>query len=113
MEAAQLPPCGADESYLEHPGDRPGALRDHLVPAGDQFVTGQLHDRADTMGGLRWDRGCGGDSFVVPSESEATRRHALESSSQEIPVDEPHVRRSLPDLLDLRSTGHIGSALIR
>src|SRR5712691_2948226 len=58
------------ESHLEHRWRDPGALRDHLVPARDQCVARQLHDRTDSMGGLRRDRSRGGDCPVTGCESE-------------------------------------------
>src|SRR5262249_34302941 len=57
-------------------------LRPDLVPARHQRAAGQLHDRTNSMGGVRRDRGHSGNCAVVSGQPARAHRQALAHSGR-------------------------------
>lgn len=62
------------ENNLEYCRRRFSVVRGYLVSTGHQRLAGQLHDRPDSMGGVRRNRGRSGDLVVASGQPETKKR---------------------------------------
>src|ERR1700683_4468136 len=70
-----FPPWSQHEDRPQSCWRAPGSFWLHLVPARREHPSGQLHDRADPMGGVRWDSsGSGNRAIVRGAETEVIRK---------------------------------------